>query len=130
MEKAKASEPVRKNRLSERIKDITKSVIPRGHVLLEVVEPVNTGIILPDTMDKTGIIYYKVIKTGNDDFKKKHPEFVDEGFTQVGNIVITIKEGRSVPLTNNGKTYIVVHDSLLETQVTPDNFEMTKLGNQ
>lgn len=122
----------RKNRLSERIKDMTQLVIAKGHVLLEVVEPSATmsGIVLPDTMDKTGIIYYKVIKTGDDDFKKTHPDFIGENITKVGNIVITIKEGRSVPLTNSGKTYIVVHESFIEAQVTPDNYDVVNLGTR
>ena len=39
MAEVKRPEQPRKNRLSERIKDMTQLVIAKGHVLLEVVEP-------------------------------------------------------------------------------------------
>lgn len=115
-----------KNPLSERIKDISLLIIPKGSVLLKMIEKENVmgDILLPDIVDKSqfGGMYYEVFMTGNDQFAKTHKEFKDEGITQVGNIVISLKPLMSKEYTNNGQVYIQVHESLIECQVHPDNF--------
>lgn len=115
-------ESVEVNKLTEKVVDITKLIIPRGMVLLEVVEPKKSNIILPEGYDKTGLVYYKVIKTGNQDFKKVSPEFIDSSFTRPGNIAISLTPSMTPVLTNKDKEYLVVSDHSIQSQVTEDNF--------
>jgi len=127
-EQNKGPEAPIKNPLSEKIKDISKLIVPRGNVLLELIQ-INSAlsksnIIIPDTVDQSelGLTYYVVYKTGNDSFKETHPEFVDESQTKVGNVVIILKPSGVNILTNKGREFIQVHESLIVSQVTPDNF--------
>lgn len=116
-----------KNPLSEKIKDFSLAIIPKGMVLLKVIEKENVvnGIYLPETVDKEqfGGMYYEVFKTGNADFAKSHPDYDDSGnLTQKGNIVISLKPNMSKMFTHKGNEYILVPESLIEFQVHPDNF--------
>jgi len=121
------SEGPSKNPLSEKIKDISLLIIPKGSVLLLIVEKENVAnqIYLPDTVNKSefGGMYYEVFKTGDDDFKKTHPEFIPHSDTKVGNIAISVRPGMDKLYTNKGKEYLLIPDSRIECQVTSDNFE-------
>lgn len=118
-----------KNPLSEKIKDFSLALIPRGSVLLKIVEKENVfndgSIIIPDTVDKEqfGGMYYEVFKTGNADFAKSHPDYDDSAnLTQKGNIVISLKPNMSKVFTHKGSEYLLVSENLIEFQVHPDNF--------
>ena len=115
------------NKLSENILDMSKVIIPRGSVLLEVqeIEPLN-GLILPDSVDKSSYEYWIVYKLGDDDFAKTHPEFKSESATKVGNVVVSVTPQSTPILTKDGKKYLQVHESSIRTQVTPDNFKIKK----
>lgn len=111
-----------KNTLTEKVKDFVKSVIlTKGDVLLEMKEK-ESAIIVPEGYENSDYVYYQVVKLGNDEFKKIHPEFVDEGRTKVGNIVLVLTPTHTPILTNNGKKYILIHESLIKLQVAPENF--------
>lgn len=113
------------NKLSEKIRDISKIIIPRGAVLLEIVEKNDTGLFLPEGFDKTGYVYFKVVKTGNADFATTHLEYKDEGITKEGNIVLYLRPNQAPILVNKGKEYIIVSETLIESQVTADNFSLS-----
>ena len=127
---SKEPEKTFKNKLSENVLDMSKLIIPRGNVILEMVELESaiskSNIIMPDTVDKEslGLSYYVVFKTGDDDFAKLHPEFKSESQTKVGNIIISITPQNTPILTNAGKEYIQVHESSIKTQVEPNNFKL------
>jgi len=128
----------KKNAISERIKDIEKLIIPRGHALIEIIDPYKesgSNLILPDGVDITDMSYFKVIKLGDEDFFKKldTPEAKEklnelEQVTKVGNIIITLKPTRTPILTHKNKEYLVVHTSSIECQVEPDNFSDKQVG--
>jgi len=110
--------------LSEKIKDITKIPLQRGQVLLELIEKKIGDLYLPESFDKSKseYVYFKVLKTGNEEFAKTHPEFIYDGITSTGNYVLYLKPNASPLLSNKGKEYLIVHESILDIQVTPDNY--------
>lgn len=113
------------NRLFEKIKDINKVIIPRGMVLLEVIQVTrDSGIILPSTIDRSNYVYHKVIKSGSIDFKANHPDSLnlDEGLTKVGNIVLTMRTYMFQLLIKNNKEYVIIPENNILSQVTIDNF--------
>ena len=116
-----------KNVLSEKIKDMSKLIISRGMVLLEIIKQDSAlnEIYLPETVDKAelGKEHFIVYKLGDDEFAKKHPDFVSASDTKVGNIIISMRPSNARILTNKGKEFILVPDSLIECQVTSDNFK-------
>jgi len=110
--------------LSEKIKDITKIPLQRGQVLLEIIEKKIGDLFLPEGFDrsKSEYVYFKVLKTGNEEFAKTHPEFIYDGITSTGNYVLYLKPNAAPILSNKGKEYLIVHESILDIQVTPDNY--------
>ena len=128
MDKSKATvkpESRNVNRLFERVKDLNKLIISRGMVLLEIIEIThNSGIILPSTVDREGYEFYKVIKTGNKDFKDLHPDSpnLDEGLTREGNIVLSMRPSMTPLLEKDGKKYMIIAEGTIISQVTSDNF--------
>lgn len=115
-----------KNKLSERIKDITKMSIPKGNVLLRRVEEKSkSGIILLDK-NKDEFSYFIVVKTGMEDFIKLHPESTNtsEGITKAGNIIISMRPAMTPILVNDEVEYLNIHESMILSQVTPDNFNI------
>lgn len=111
-----------KNVLSEKVKDFENSVIiGKGMVVAEIVTK-ESGIIVPEGFDNSDHEYYKVVKTGNDRFLETHPEWINDSLTEVGNIIISMKPGMNKIYTNNGKKYLIFHESLIEVQVKPENF--------
>jgi hypothetical protein len=115
-----------KNVLSEKVQDMSKLIISKGMVLLEIIkqESAVSDLYLPDTVSKAdlGKEHFVVYKLGDDDFKKKHPEFITASDSKIGNIVISLRPSNTRILTKEDREFILVPDSLIECQVTPDNF--------
>lgn len=115
-----------KNPLSEKVIDLEKNlIIGRGQVLVEIMKKESlkkSGIVLPDGVDTSDYEYYIVRKVGNEEFKKDHPEFIPEGLTEVGNIIISMMPSATPILTNNGKEYLQIHEAKIQSQVKPEHF--------
>lgn len=119
-------EPEPKNRLFEKVIDINKLILPRGMVLLEEIDTSsNNKIILPEGVDRGDFVYFKVIKSGTIDFAAKHPDSANlpEGITKVGNIVLTMRQTMFQLLSYKDRVFIIVPESNIQSQVTPDNFK-------
>lgn len=97
----------------EKIKDVTKIIIPEGSVLVEVIHPKRV-ILTPDgTEDQDS--YLKVLVVGKS---------VND--IEVGDICVKSTSGIYVYSANEGKSnekrYAVIYRSSMSIVVKPDNF--------
>jgi hypothetical protein len=97
----------------EKIKDVTKSIIPEGTVLVEIIKPKRL-VIVPDGSDEQDS-YMKIVLVGG-------------GVTDlsVGDIVVKCSSGIYVypvnPGKSNEKMYATIFRSSVMVAVHPDNF--------
>jgi len=97
----------------ERIKDITKVILPKGHVLLKMHMKEKSQIILADTVtdrNRYDVSYGEIIS------KASNIEYYD-----VGDIVMDF--GPSEGFKWNDDQYCLVLDLVLGMVVKPDNFD-------
>jgi hypothetical protein len=98
----------------EKIKDITKAILPEGHMIVEMVEPKKRMIITPDGADSPDI-YGIVVST--------HESVTD---IKPGDLCIKIGGkmfGWDVKQQDGStKQYVLIHRGVVQVAVSPDNF--------
>lgn len=120
-----------RNDLSEAVIDFEKNIIiNRGTALLLMIEKDSlkkSGIVLPDSVDQSEFMYYKVIRRGNEDYLEKNPDmketFRDDKLTEVGNVIISVRPGPMKIYTNGGNKYLILAEHLVDAQVNEKFFK-------
>jgi len=98
----------------EKIKDITKSILPEGHMIIEMKEPKKRMIITPEGSESPDS--YGIVITVEESVKKY----------KAGDILIKISGrfyGWPIRMPDGTeKQYALIHQGNVQVAVTPDNF--------
>jgi co-chaperonin GroES (HSP10) len=102
----------------DKIKDITKVIVPDEYLLVEDVTEIATsgGIIVPDSIKKKESTFkVKIVGRGK--------KVLADGDIRLGSYGFIITDPAVVVFTHNGKEYGIVHRAHVKMIVSPDNYE-------